>query len=272
LVPLALAAAACDVNMGNLVGRASETWTRTYPLEPGGEVHIGNTNGRVDVVGVDGTSVEVTAEKIAKAATDEGAKELLPRIKISEEASANRVSIETERMDGIMIGASVEVRYKVKAPKNAKIDVRNTNGIVSLDGMTGKVNAHTTNGGVRGQNLTGSVEATTTNGGVRVDLASIKAERIYLKTTNGGVTLAVPDDAKADISASWTNGGISIRDVKLDVTDRGKRSLEGKMNGGGTPIELHTTNGGIRITSRADATAERTDDGGDDAKDKKSKP
>jgi len=41
--------------------------------------------------------------------------------------------------------------------------------------------------------------------------------------------------------------------VKLDVTEKSRRRLEAKMNGGGTPIELHTTNGGIRIRNRSDA-------------------
>ena len=32
------------------------------------------------------------------------------------------------------------------------------------------------------------------------------------------------------------------------------------MNGGGAPVELHTTNGGIRIRSRSDAGEVKTDD------------
>ncbi len=249
-LPLLLALAACDMSLGHLAGRATDEWTRTYTLAPGGEVHIGNTNGRIEVEGVDGSAVEVRAERIAKAATDEGARELLPRIVIREDAKPDRISIETERMSGIMIGANFEVRYHVRAPKNAAVDLSNTNGAVVVNGLAGRVNAHTTNGAVTTRDLTGRVEARTTNGSVNVDVASVKSP-IVLRTTNGSVTLHVPENAQADVTATWTNGGISVGDgVKIDVSERSRRRFEGKMNGGGTPIELHTTNGGIRLRGR----------------------
>jgi putative adhesin len=255
LVPLAVAVAACDMSLGNLQGRAADEWTRTYPLSAGGEVRIANTNGRIDVEAVDGSSVEVRAERIARAATDEGARELLPRIKINEEITPDRVSLETERMSGVMIGAGYEVRYHVRAPKTAAIDVANTNGAVVVKGAAGRVLARTTNGSVTMRDLTGPVEARTTNGSLNVDLASVKSERVALRTTNGSLTLHVPDDAKADVVATWTNGGISVSDVKVDVSERSRRRFEGRINGGGAPIELQTTNGGIRIRGRSDAAA-----------------
>jgi DUF4097 and DUF4098 domain-containing protein YvlB len=255
-LPLAVGLAACDVSMGHLTGRATDEWTHTYPLTAGGEVHIGNTNGRVDIEGVDGTTVEVRAERIARAATDAGAKELLPRIMIKEDIQPSRVSVETDKlggMGGIMIGVNYEVRYHVKAPKNAVIDVSNTNGLVNVVGLAGKVKAHTTNGGVRGKDLTGEVDARTTNGGVALEFSKVGTQPISLRTTNGGVALYLPDDAKADLTATWTNGGVSYSDMKLDVTEKSRRRLEARMNGGGAPIELHTTNGGIRIRSRSEA-------------------
>ncbi len=72
--------------------------------------------------------------------------------------------------------------------------------------------------------------------------------------------MTVPDSAKADISASCTNGGISVSGVRLEVSEQSRRHLEGKMNGGGTSIELHTTNGGVRLRSKTAEDATRTDD------------
>src|SRR3954451_11990981 len=169
LLPLALALAGCDVSLGNLSARATDEWTHTYPLSPGGEIRIINTNGRIDVEGGDGATVEVRAERIARGATDAAARELLPRIVIKEDVKPDRVSLQTERMSGVMIGVSFEVRYHVKAPKNATINVTNTNGQVALTGLTGKVFARTTNGGVKGDALGGGVEARSTNGQVAID-------------------------------------------------------------------------------------------------------
>jgi hypothetical protein len=268
VLPLAVALAGCDVSLGNLSARATEEWTHTYPLTAGGEIRIINTNGRIDIEGVDGSTLEVRAERIAKGATDSAARELLPRIVIKETVSPDRVSLETERMSGIMIGAGFEVRYHVRAPKNALVNVTNTNGQVSVAGIGGKVVAHTTNGGVRGTALTGGVDARSTNGGVSIEMASVGPDRISLETTNGGVTLMLPEQAKATVSASCTNGGISVGSLdNFEVSEKSRRHLEGRLNGGGTEIELQTTNGGIRLRSRdtintrtdTDAKAERDD-------------
>src|SRR5437899_831609 len=108
---LTIVVAGCDMSIGNLTGRATDEWTHRYPLAPGGEVRVVNTNGRIEVEPGEGTEVEIHAERIALAATDTGARELLPRITIKEDVAPDRVSIQTERMSGIMIGAAFEVRY-----------------------------------------------------------------------------------------------------------------------------------------------------------------
>jgi Toastrack DUF4097 len=260
LLPLTVVSGACEMSLGNLMGRATDEWTHTYPLTASGEVRIVNTNGKIEVEGTDGTTLEVRAERIAKGATDAAARELLPRIKIIEDAKPDRVSIETERMGGIMFGAGFEVRYHVRAPKNAFVNVTNTNGVITLTALKGKVTAHTTNGMVSGKALTGGVDARTTNGGVNIQLASLGTERIVLHTTNGGVVLTLPSTAKADLSASCTNGGINVSALdKLEFSEQSRRHIEGRLNGGGTSIELKTTNGGIRVRTQQDAEAGPTD-------------
>src|SRR3954454_5769957 len=97
VLPLALAFACCAVSLGNLQARATDEWTHTYPLTAGGEVRIVNTNGRIDVEGVDGSTVEIKAERIAKGATESAARELLPRIGIKEDVKPDKVTVETER-------------------------------------------------------------------------------------------------------------------------------------------------------------------------------
>jgi hypothetical protein len=252
-----------------MTARATDEWTHTYPLTPGGEVRIINTNGRIDVDGVDGSTLEIRAERIAKGATDSAAKELLPRIVIKEDVKPDRVTLETERMNGIMIGAGFEVRYHVRAPKNALVNVTNTNGQVVVNALSGKVIAHTTNGAVKGTNLTGGVEGETTNGSVSIDMASLGRERVSLETTNGSVTLMLPEQAKATVSASVTNGGINVGSLdNFEVTEKSRRRLDGKMNGGGAEVELRTTNGSIRLRSRDTINTRADSDVTDKDKDK----
>jgi len=253
LLSAVLAFGGCEMSFGHLAGRATDEWTRTYQLSPGGEIVIGNTNGRVEIEGTDASTVDVRAERIARAATDAGARELLTRIQIVEDVKPDRVSIETARMAGMLFGVSYEVRYHVRAPKGAAVRAHTTNGEIVVASMTGKVDAETTNGAVKGTGLVGGVHAETTNGAVTMDLTSIGSQPIELGTTNGAVRLALPESAKATLSASVTNGGIRVSGLNLDVQEQSRRRLDARLNGGGTPITIHTTNGGIRIESRSDA-------------------
>ena len=269
VLPLAVALAGCDVSLGALAARATDEWTHTYPLTAGGEVRIVNTNGRIDVEGVDGSTVEVRAERIARGATDSAARELLPRIVIKEDIKPDRITLETERMSGIMIGAGFEVRYHVRAPKNAVVNVTNTNGQVVVNALAGRVVASTTNGAVKGTNLTGGVDGRTTNGSVSIEMASVGPDPVSLETTNGGVTLALPEKAKASISAACTNGGISVGSLdNFEVSEHSRRHLEGKLNGGGTAIDLQTTNGGIRLRSHNSLPDAPRETDSDDRKDR----
>src|SRR5690242_88199 len=96
LLPLVAVFAGCDMPMGHLTARATDEWTHTYQLNPGGELRIANTNGLIEIDGVDGSTLEVRAERIARGVSEEAARELLPRIVIKEDKSADLVSLSTE--------------------------------------------------------------------------------------------------------------------------------------------------------------------------------
>jgi DUF4097 and DUF4098 domain-containing protein YvlB len=159
-----------------------------------------------------------------------------------------------------MIGVGFDVEYRVKAPKGAIITARSTNGVIALNGLGGRITATTTNGGVQASEISGPMEARSTNGGVTAEFSSLGPGKIMLSTTNGGVRLTLPDNAKADVSASWTNGGFNATGMKLDVSEENRRHIAGTINGGGTPIELRTTNGGIRVRARSVEAEAESDD------------
>jgi hypothetical protein len=242
---------ACHSPLGKLTARASDEWTRVYPLSEGGEVQITNDNGTVTVEGVDGSMVDVRAERIVQAATDAAARELLPRISIKEEIDSSRVAIGTERLSGLLIGVRVEVKYHVRVPKTALVRLRMANGDITASELDGRLVASTSNGGITGRNLAGGVEARAVNGPVTIDIRSVGDELIELRTVNGQLTLTLPATARANLSATCTNGVIDTSALALDLMgEQTRRRVRGRLNGGGTPIELSTTNGPIRVAVR----------------------
>jgi hypothetical protein len=252
---LALAASGCDISLGEhgfsmgiAAGKAQNEWTKTYTLGAGGQFEIVNVNGTITATPSDGGEVQVRAERIAKASSDEAAQELLKKIEIAETASGNRVRLETKAPRQSFGSSGHEVRYHVKVPKGLSVNFVTVNGGVRMENLEGQIVATTTNGGVRGSRLKGPVKASTTNGGVQLSMAAVTGE-IELETTNGGIQLQLPEDAKATLEARCTNGGIRVEDaLTVDASERSRRNFRGTLNGGGPRISVETTNGGIRVS------------------------
>ena len=254
ILPVLVAASAgCDIAMADFKEQQSSTWTKTYELQPGGRFELSNVNGRIDVQPSSGNTIEVTAEKIAKAASVDAAKRALDQVEIVESVSGDLVKLETrtQRGSGIFGHSNTQVRYTIRAPAGAALKLTTVNGGIDLSGMNGRLELEATNGGIKARNVSGQVEAVTTNGGVEVELASVPTEGVKLGCTNGGITLRLPADAKASISARITNGGIDTQGLAIESTGNvSRRRLDGRLNGGGPRLELEGTNGGIRLIGR----------------------
>jgi hypothetical protein len=250
LLLVAPLAAGCELAMAR--EQATAEWTKSYPLAAGGRLEIDNVNGRIDVQGWDGPTVDVRAERLGKGATPEEAKRMLDRIQIAEEISGSRIKLQTKvTTTTSWLGGGTEVRYFVKVPAGAEIDVETVNGGIEITGVRGRVIAETTNGGVTARRIAGPIDASTTNGGVDVDVEAVMEPGIDLECTNGGISLRLPRDAKATLAAHITNGGIHADNLPIELDGEAtRRRLQGRLNGGGPRIDLDGTNGGIRISAR----------------------
>lgn len=233
---------------GNLSGQASDEWVRSYQLPPDGTIEVSSTNGAIELEGYDGTTVEVRAERVAKAANDEAARQLVSKIEIKEEILPNHVAVRTEGISGILIGVSYQVKYQVRVPHTVSARMRVTNGVVNAKGFSGPLLATSTNGGIVGERLSGKVEARAVNGNVKIAVQEVAAGGISLRTTNGRVDLEVPPSAKADLSAECRNGVVTVEGLQVEAFgEQSRRAVNGRLNGGGPPVDVNTTNGAIRI-------------------------
>lgn len=237
---------------GPLQGRATDTWTRSYTLQEGGEFQIVGSNGTIDVRGGTGTAIEVNAERVVRAQTDSAAAGIASRVKIGEDVAADRIVLRTEGLGGIIIGVEIAVNYHVTVPASTRLRLHTENGDVTIAGVTGAVIASATNGTLTGTALGGGVDARATNGTIAMDLASVSKDAVDLRTTNGEITLTLPASANANIEASCRNGTIDIADLPIELMgEQNRRRARGRLNEGGTPVEASTTNGNVRIRPRS---------------------
>lgn len=244
-----------------------ERFEQTVAMAPGGRVSLQNTNGHVTVETWNRDEVLISALKKARARGGDDAREILEEIKIRVTESAGGVTIETDLpRGGWLHGTSASVAYELKVPASASLDLRSTNGQITVEGVDGDVALKTTNGAIRASRLGGNLRAETTNGkiealGVAGTLAaettngSIDAEitaatltdDVELSTTNGGVTLTLAPSVAARIDARAGNGSVRS-DLPLGQVEREKRNaLTGALNGGGPTIRVRTSNGSIRL-------------------------
>lgn len=255
-----LAITGCDIEVGDkgvsvgvAQGKATEEWTRTYTLQPGGRLEIGNVNGAITLEPSTDSQVKVDAVREARASSDEAARKLLADVKMVEDVAPDHVRVEVggPGADSFSMRRSVSVRYDVHIPSGLVVSAHTQNGGIQVNDVAGTMNVATTNGGITARNLSGGITASTVNGGVLLALDHVRAD-VDARTVNGGVRIEVPRDVKANVDATVVNGGVSVDDaLNLSGGDRGRRHISGALNGGGPKISAQTTNGGVRIYGSA---------------------
>lgn len=243
--------AGCQVGRSQLAGRGADEWTRSYTLKDGGEFQIVGAVGTIDIQGSDAATIDVKAERIVRSSTDAIAQEAVSRIRITEDVTPDKVILRNDGLGGIVVGVDVTVNFHVSVPRATRLRLRTAGGNITVANVNGTIVASTTNGSITGTALGGGVEARATNGGVTIDLAAVGQDPVELRVTNGSVALTVPPTANANLEASCTNGTIDIADLPLQETgEQSKRKTRGRLNAGGAPIDLTTTNGNIKVRPR----------------------
>ncbi|MCA9733454.1 DUF4097 family beta strand repeat protein [candidate division KSB1 bacterium] len=268
---LLILSSGCNVNgtidVGD--GNGDNRYTASDPinLRVGVAGHTGlevnNINGPVEVYGVNGIDeIEITGERIVRSDSQHDADEHLNSLQVSLRDAGSMIIVETEQPSS-SDGREYEVRYKIRIPDNWDVTVNLTNGIVTVESISGNVEADVTNGNVNVTDVVGSVSVDLTNGNadlrdingnVEVDLTNgiiftqmnwTTNRQCKLSTTNGGIELRVPETASADFTASVSNGEISLTGLTLHDLVSSPRSVHGRLGNGEGRIELKTVNGSI---------------------------
>jgi hypothetical protein len=153
----------------------------------------------------------------------------------------------------------------IKVPQNtARIDVGSINdGDVTVSDVSGKIEIHNVNGSITATGISGSVVANTVNGDVIVKFKSVDASAaMAFSNLNGKIDVTLPADTKANLKLKCERGDM-FTDFDIDV-DKTRPKVEtknedhfhqvkiddwvlGKINGGGSQIEMQSQFGSIYI-------------------------
>jgi hypothetical protein len=147
------------------------------------------------------------------------------------------------------------------------LNIRTGDGSITVQGAKGDIQLRTGDGSIEGRGLDGRVDAATGDGHIniqgRFDSLNLKSgdgsvtaranggskvqSSWNIHTGDGSVDLELPGELQANIDASTHDGHISL-DIPVTVEGTFSSSrINGKMNGGGTPIIVRTGDGSIHL-------------------------
>jgi len=258
---------------------AERTLDRTFPVSPGGSLIVDADSASVKVAG--GDSNQVVVHMVFRAPEDQ-----LAKMKIDAVQNNGAVTVtarrEEKKFSWFQWGSwHDEGNIEVTVPKRFEIKVRTGGGGIELLNTVGTVNAHTSGGDISAKNLGGNIEVHTSGGGIHVDtvrgdvdadtsggdvrllsidgkirahtsgggvrVGLIGANRGVLASTSGGdIEVSLPRGTAGNVDATTSGGDISF-DIPVTTTTQKEGRLEGTINGGGLPIEAHTSGGSIRL-------------------------
>ncbi len=258
-----LMAGCFNIGCCSMQAKYERTVELSAPLSPGSAFEAQTHNGSIKINGADVTDCNMTATIVARAATDEEARELAEKVKVTLVPSGNRLITRIDKPTRL-INKSVSVSLDVEVPNQTDLKLITHNGSVILADITGKINATTHNGKVTTENVAGTTELKTHNGSVICNEISgdsqlsthngnVKAyysgsaSSISMITHNGSIELATPPGYSAQVDASTHNGSINT-DLPITVTGKvSKSKLAGTIGAGEGQLHLETHNGSIRI-------------------------
>jgi hypothetical protein len=238
----------CSNNNWSSDDKVSLAQLREANVSAGGTLTVdGRQNGGIAVKGEDRTDILIRACVQAWGSDENAARAL-----------ANEVHINTSgtvRADG-PIENGWSVSYQILAPRNTNVNLTG----ITITGIDATAQFETMNGGVFLSEDAGNFSGNTTNGGVFVKLSgqSWRGGGLDVITTNGGVNVQMPQNYAAHVETGTVNGGFSSDIAGLqpqrddDRNDNSgyrprKTKISADINGGGPPIKIVTTNGGVRI-------------------------
>jgi hypothetical protein len=135
---------------------------------------------------------------------------------------------------------------------SGNLRIKSGDGQVKITNADGAIDARTSDGNLSVDGLFHALALHTSDGSLDVSLreGTNLAGASTIQSSDGSVTVRVPRNFAADLNVHTSDGRVDcVLPVTMDHYQSGGESheLRGKLNGGGTPLTIHTSDGNVKI-------------------------
>jgi putative adhesin len=136
---------------------------------------------------------------------------------------------------------------------SGNVRIRSGDGRVKVTDADGSIDAHTSDGSLSVDGIFHAVALHTSDGTLDLNLreGTKLAGASTIQSSDGSVTIRVPPSFAADLSVHTSDGHVDCAlPLAMDNYQSGGRhgnELHGKLNGGGTPLTINTSDGNVKI-------------------------
>jgi DUF4097 and DUF4098 domain-containing protein YvlB len=127
---------------------------------------------------------------------------------------------------------------------SGNIRATTSGGNVDAEKISGELETHTSGGNVNLSAMNGTLEASTSGGNIDIQI-SVIGKYVKLSNSGGNVYLELPKGKGLNLDVHGDRiktEGLSNFSGSLE-----KQSINGTVNGGGTPVDIHAGSGGVTL-------------------------
>jgi hypothetical protein len=239
------------------------------------DLQVDNIWGSIKITGIDDGRVELVAHKTIKARTEGRIQKAEEEVKLDITEEKNVIDIYVDgpfrqkhrgREREYDPGYEVHYDFEIKVPHKTNLFLKTvTDGDIDVAGVEGEFEVRNVNGKISMDGITGAGTAHTVNGEVRVSFTRNPEADCSFKTINGDIDVAFAKDLSADFRLK-SDFGDAFSDFPVSYlpasstakTERinGKyiyksnRFIDVRVGSGGPEIKMNTLNGDILINKK----------------------
>jgi hypothetical protein len=127
---------------------------------------------------------------------------------------------------------------------NGKIEAETSGGSINADDIKGELVTSTSGGSIKLSGLNCSVDAETSGGGIEAIIKET-TKNVRLRNSGGNISLQLPANKGYDLDLNADKINVDLKNFSGSADEN---SIEGKLNGGGTLVDVRTSSGKISVS------------------------